>query len=327
MPIRSWRARGALLGALWALGLAAHAAVLATATPGVTLTLATGLGESTPMAVAYVPAFDRYYGGAGGFPNSPDTVFSSVGVQLGQQSTGVDDRGLYFNPTTGDLEAVSYYACCGGGAITGIQAINLDGSGNLLGTNAQLLAGPIAALGNSQTMPAYDPVGNLLYAIQQGTATINVVNRSGGAAVTTITLNLAAAGATPGGVNTNCLGFTGVTGFELVVYDYTNSRALVFNLAGSFIGASALPVIGQTDNNTGYGCGYAKGQFFVFDDALGSAGGWRGFVVLSSAPPAATVTPIPTLTGAGVGSLSMFVGLLGMLFLRRRTSARRPRRA
>jgi len=269
------------------------------------------------MAVGYVPAFQRYYGGSGDFSTSPVTVFSSSGSQLSQGPTGVDGRGLYFNPNTGFLESMSYNACCafGLGSAVGLQHINLDGSGNLVGTNTQLLSAPIAAIGaNTQAMVSYDPGSDHLYSKQTGSAVVNVANRTSAAALGTITLNLAGAGVTTGDVNDNFVGTTGVAGSELAIYDFTNHRALVFDLAGNFIGASLLPAIPGGTNNL-YGSGYANGQFFVFDDTIGTAGAWRGFNIFAGA---AVSTPVPTLSGFGVIVLAAIIGLLAMLGLRRR---------
>jgi hypothetical protein len=322
MQFLSLRARSALAVSLWLVGAIAHAAVLATATPGVTLTLTTSLGNPG-MSVGYVPAFQRYYGGSGNGPGVPMAVFTSTGVQLANGTPGVDVRGLYFNSSNGNLEAVAYNACCGSGSVTGVQRIDLDGSGNLVGTNSQLLAGPIAGLGtNSQTMPSYDPAANRLYAKQSGSADVTVANRTTGALMTTITLNLAAAGVTAGDVNDDYVGFTGATGNELVTYDFTNHRALVFDLAGTFVGASALPAI-PVGNNQSYGTAYENGQFFVFDDTIGAAGGaWRGFTILSGGPPPpATSTPVPALTGANVAILCAMLGIFAIIALRRQAKA------
>lgn len=314
MRLSSICARAALGLLLGAAGVAAHAAVLATAAPGVTLTLTTSLGNPG-MAVAYVPAFSRYYGGSGNGPGVPMAVFTSAGVQLASGPTGVDDRGLYFNANTGGLEAVSYNACCGAGAVTGVQHIDLDGSGNLAGTNTQVVAGPIAGFGtNSQTMPSFDPAANRLYAKQSGSANLTVADRATGALVTTITLNLAAAGVTTGDVNDNYVGFTGVAGNELVIYDATNHRALVFSLAGSYVGTSMLPAI-PVGTNQDYGTAYANGQLFVFDDTVGANGAWRGFTILSGG---SVSTPVPALDGAGLGLLGAMLVLFAFFALRRR---------
>jgi hypothetical protein len=299
------------------LASATQAAILATATPGVTLTLTSSLGNP-PMEVTYVPTFQRYYGGSGNGPGVPAAIFDSAGVQVGNASSGVDLRGMWFNANTGFLESNSYNACCGSGAVTGIQHINLDGSGNYVGTNTQLVAGPLAGLGgNSQTLASYDPAGNVLYSKQGGSANVTVANRASGALVTTITLNLAAAGVTPSDINDNFVGFTGVAGSELVSFDFTNHRALVFNLAGNYIGASILPAITPTFDNQDYGAGYANGQLFVFDDSIGGAGGaWRGFVILGNSAS----LPVPTMTDAGLCLLGVLVVAVAAFGLRRRES-------
>ena len=296
--------------------MSAEATVIPTAVESTSLPLSTSY--STPMSVAYISSFSRYYAGDGGSTSSLARVWDAAGTVVGTSTTGVDNRSLSFNPNTSLLESVSYSACCSSGPVSGIQSLTLDGSGNYTGANTQLLAAPIAGLGgNDQTMPSYDPATNRLYAKQSGTADVNVVDRATGALITTITLNLTAAGVTADDVNVNFVGFTGVSGEELAVFDFTNRRVLIFSLTGGYVGASALPAgltVDWYDQN--YGNGYANGLFFIFDTAVGANGTYRSFQVVQNVPAAAT--PIPTMNEWGLIIFMMMAGVGSVYFLRRR---------
>jgi hypothetical protein len=290
-------------------------AVLANATEGAPLTLTNAVCD-TPMAVAYDPTFDRYYGAAGGSASCAMFVFSSAGTQLSSATIGVDQRGAYYNPATAAVEVVSFDANTGSGANVGIQKVDLDGSGNLLGTNTQLLAAPIAALGFDQTMPSFNPGANLLYAKQSGSTTINVVNRTTGASAGTITLALPG-GVVVGDLNANGIGFTGVAGAELAIYDATHHQVLVYNLAGTLVGTSLLPAIASVFNNQVFGTAYANGFMFVWDDNSGAFGAWRRFTIFGAAPPAGP-TSVPTLSPASLAFLVGTLVIAAFVFLRRK---------
>ncbi|MDA8433250.1 MAG: hypothetical protein M0Z60_09860 [Nitrospiraceae bacterium] len=302
--------------ALIVMSISSEAAILSTAVEVTGLPLSTSY--DTPMAVAYIPSFARYYSGDGDGTSSPARVWDSTGTVIGTSTTGVDNRGVFFNPNTSLLESVSYSSCCSSGPVSGIQSLTLDGAGSYTGTNTQLLAAPIAGFGsNDQTMPSYDPATNRLYAKQSGTADVNVVDRTTGALITTITLDLAAAGVTASDVNVNFVGFTGVAGEELAIFDFTNRRALIFNLTGGYVGASALPAgltVDWYDSN--YGNGYANGLFFIFDTAVGANGTYRGFQVVQAAP--AVAEPVPTMTEWGMIAFMVLAGLGSAYFLTRR---------
>ena len=71
-----------------------------------------------------------------------------------------------------------------------------------------------------------------------------------------------------------CLGFTGVAGYELVVWDYGGmDRALLFDLAGNFTGESDLGVDFPNHNYNGK---FAGGLFWTFDQ---NTDAWYGFEI------------------------------------------------
>jgi len=227
-------------------------------------------------SVAYHPIHDRYYAADLGGPGNPAYAWDASGNLVNTDNPGVDQRGVYYNPNTGLLESVSYAACCSANPVRGIMALDLDAAGDYLGTNTQLLPAPIAALGtNNQTMPSYDPATDQLFA-SQGDGTVNVVNRTTGAAQPTITLDLGGAGVVVGNLNRDFVGFTGRTGEELAILDHANLQILVFDLTGAYVGASALPA-GVTISDTSYNSGYTNGLFFIRDETFGANGGNRSF--------------------------------------------------
>ncbi|MBY6204950.1 DUF11 domain-containing protein, partial [Halomonas denitrificans] len=252
-----FRAGLALLACLFIVSNAGAQSVLANAVPTIQLQG----GGATPMNVAYDPVLDRYYSTTGGFQSVPAYTHDGAGNLLATtQPLNNDNRSIFYNPNTNAIELISFNAVSGGSP-DGLMTAGRDGAGILTGSNTAILAA-LPGLPGSQTMPAYDPIDDVFYARESGNV-VNIVRRSDGGLQGQITLDVVAAGGAS--LNNNTIGFD-VTERVLVVLDngVSPSRALVFDLAGSFIGASALPPGSPSPGS--YGVGYANGQLFVSDN-------------------------------------------------------------
>ncbi len=264
----------ALSGALLFGAASADAApvILPTAQPTVNLPR-TG-GTNVPMNVTYHPGLNRYFASAGGFPGVNAYVWNAAGALLQRKiPINVDVRSFNYNANTGNIEAISFNAKNGSTIQYGLLQMGIDGSGLLTGTNTQLVASLPGLIG-SQTMPAYDAGRNRLYSRETGSL-INVVNRATGALISTITLNVAAAGSPA--LQNYTIGYDSASDV-LIVVGYATKRAYVFNLNGSYVGSSLLP--GNPTIVSGFGTGYTNGMLFVTDGS--AAGTYLGFKILES---------------------------------------------
>lgn len=304
----------AFYGALLAVGLAIFAAAAAAQIPANaarTIFLPQGPGSfSSPMNVAYHPGFGQYYASSGGSPSYQASIYNSSGTIVNSiEPINIDVRSWNYNPNTGQIEVVSFDAVSGGGG-RGLIEAQLDGSGFYTGGTAQLLAS-MPGNASSQTMPAYDSGNNVFYSRDSGN-TVNVVSRADGSLVSSINLDTATAGS--GTLNSYAIGFSEPDGW-LIVLDTTNNTAVIFDLAGAYVGTTALDITVRSS----YGMGFANGQLFAWD---ASTNGWQGYDIGATPgggpvtpPTPAGATPIPTTP---LWSLVLLAGLLGLLGLVRR---------
>ncbi len=231
----------------------------------------------SPMNVVYHPGFQRYYASNGGDPAWSAWVYDEFGNRIQTlESIGVDVRAWTFNPNivepTGSqgLEIVSFDAQDGdGGDERGVIHPGVDGAGFLTGGTTNVLA-ELPGLIDRQTAPSYDPLRNVFYSRALGTL-VHVVDRDTGELVGTFDLDFAAAGV----IDSDVLGWS--LGYDpdlqcLVAADQTYDRALVFELDGSFAGASAIDM----DIHRQWGVAYTNGQFFIWSD---ERNGWQGYLI------------------------------------------------
>lgn len=270
----------AVVGSAMVVATTDASVVLPDGVPTIFLERGPGTG-STPMSVAYHPLFSYYYASNGGNPSFAAWVYDAAGNRIQDLGAlGIDARGWNYNPNTGLLEVVAF-------GTGGLWEAQVDGSGLLTGV-ANPLLGSMPGNNGSQTMPAYDPVNDLFYSRNQD-GLVHRVSRTDGSFIDSFSLDLAAAGVTGGDLTSYAIGYD--PAFELlIVADATNDRALVFDTAGAFIGASNLAM----NVPTGFRMGYANGQIFVFDD---SSNGWQGFEVLIPGPGALALLAVAGLGG------------------------------
>lgn len=264
---------------------------------------------SSASSIAYHPGFGRYYGSNTGGTSQPAWSFGAGGGAFIQETAplNIDARGWFYNPNTGQLEVSSYNACCDADPERGLIAPGVDGSGNLTGGTTNILAPPLAGIADDQSAPAYNPVADVIYS-RGSTDTVNVADRADGSLVTTIVLDVPAAGASS--VPSDGVVFVPEENW-LGVLDQDNDDVLVFDLAGDFVARIELD-IDVTDASRRPG--YANGQLFVYDEIRDV---WQGYRI-SDLVAAEESVPVPTWSTWATWLSIMMLGLLGAMSLRQR---------
>jgi hypothetical protein len=206
-------------------------------------------------------------------------VYSADGVHLQTSSPGYNNRSLYFNPNSKQLETITYNISSDAGFApnTGIFSLDTDDKGNLLGTSKDVFAyNP--AFGDAATMPTYDAANKLYYAKQERSNVVRIVDLKSREKVGEIKLDLSAAGVKPDDISDHYVAYTGLAGEELAVLDIDHKAILVFDKNGQFVGKSALPTDLKLRAKNHYnGLGYANGLMFVYYETLGEFGTYYGF--------------------------------------------------
>ncbi|MEQ8802351.1 MAG: hypothetical protein RLP45_09950 [Haliea sp.] len=256
--------------------------------------------NAAESSVAYHPGFSQYDTSGIGTTSRPGFVYDNAGTLIHTEDPlNIDVRAINFNPNTGLLEVVTFGAVTGGVG-RGLIEAQLDGSGLYTGGTATLLAS-MPGNDGSQTLPAYDPARDRFYS-RGSSNTVNIVARSDGSLLGTITLDFATAGVAS--ATNNALGFAPSQDW-LIVTDSADDTAAIFDLSGDHVGTSALDV----DVPGSYNIGFANGQLFVQ-----TGEGYQGFDIGAGAPSASPPATIPTIGAYGL--IFTAIGLF-MLAVRR----------
>ena len=251
---------------------------------------------SKPMSIAYMPLYDRYYVADGGLaPMGSETeapiskseihVYSADGKYVQSAKPGFDNRSIYFNTDTQQLETVTYNISSNAGFSpnTGVFALDLDGKGNLKETSRDI-SGFNAAFGDASTIPTYDPKTKHYFAKQGRSNAIFVVDLNNTEKLEEIKLDLKSANVQFDDITDYYAAFTGIKGEELAVLDVDHKAVLVFDIKGKFVAKSALPkTLKLRSQNHIAGLGYTNDLFFLYHEPEGEFGTFYGFKVFSAA--------------------------------------------
>lgn len=271
----------------------AHAEVLPEAVVGIKIPLSKK-PTTRPMGVAYVPFVSRYYiadGGLSAVPGDTESMFSKSeihvfdekGGYLHSARPGFDNRSIYFNPNTHQLELVTYNISSAAGFMpnTGIFSLQISEKGDLQETSKDIL-GFNPAFGDAGTMPTYNPETGQYYAKQERSNIVWVVDPAKREKVAEITLDLNSAGVKNDEISDHYVAYTGVKGHELALLDIDHKAVLVYGLNGKLMGKSALPKDMKLRAQNHYtGLGYANGMMFIYHEPEGEFGTYYGFKVLN----------------------------------------------
>jgi hypothetical protein len=244
------------------------------------------------MSIAYVPIHQRYYVADGGLaPMGSETeapisksqvhVYGDGGQYIQSAKPGYDNRSIYFNQTTKQLETVTYNISSNGGFSpnTGLFSLELDDKGNLTG-NSKDISGFNAAFGDASTIPTHNAETNLYYAKQGRSNLVWVIDLNKDEKVEEIKLDLNTAGVQFDDITDYYCAYTAIKGEELAVLDVDHKAVLIFDIKGKFVGKSTLPgTLKLRAQNHIAGLGYTNGLFFVYHEPEGEFGTFYGFKV------------------------------------------------
>ena len=232
---------------------------LANAVADITLQCA-GVGN-TRTGVAYYPTKNRYYSVVAGTTNYPiETFAASGGAALSSSVQTGDYRGLWYNPLLGTIEGNTFNG-------VGIFSQNIDPvTGYVTGTATNLLSGTMP---NSQSCGVYDAANDQVLYYNGGN--LYKHSRSTGLQISTIAIT----GLPAGNINLYSLGYTGVSGREVCLYDYTNQAVRFINLSnGAYVSSCQLPASAPVPGS--YRMGYANNRIFLYDQSVSR---WYGYKV------------------------------------------------
>ncbi len=203
---------------------------------------------SNRSGVAYNPALDIYYGNIAGAASYQFETYSGTGVLLFTATANIDVRGVWWNPTLNQLEMNTYNSA-------GIYQKTLDGNGYATATNNVIQAANVQP--NLQSFGQYDWINN--HFIYYNAGNIVRVNRA-----TNVTVSTNAVTGLPVGTNLTdfAIGFTGVSNYEIVLYDYSNRRAIFVNgNTYAYTGNTQFP--GTAIGTSWFNVGYANKRLFL----------------------------------------------------------------
>ncbi len=215
-----------------------------------------GTNATTNSSLVWHPVRQRYYGLRPGLSAYPlETWLVTGGLSVAQTTCGMDTRGMWYNPSTGNIERNGFNA-------NGWATMDIDVSSNAMNTFTVLFAGQNQP--NIQSFGILDPSTNSVLFYESGS--LRVYSR----ATATLTATIPLTGVSLANVATYTVLYSGQTGYELMLYDVVLKRILFFNrTTGAFSGqcdlpASAAPVL--TGNS--FRLSYTNGRFWVFNSTL-----------------------------------------------------------
>ncbi len=277
--------------ALMTLASTANAEILPEAEVGIKIPMVKK-PTTRPFTVAHIPGFKRYYIADGGLaPMGSETeapysksqihAYDEDGKYVNSSRPGYDNRSIYYNSNTHQLETVTYNISSdlGFAPNSGIFSIHLTESGELKDSSDEISQfNP--AFGDSATIPSYDAEHKRYYAKQAHGNNVFIVDPNSREKTGVITLELDKAGAAHDDVSESFIAYTAVKGEEFALLDVDHKAVLLFDITGKYVGKSALPKTLKLRANNHYtGLGYANQMLFVFHEPEGEFGTYYGFKI------------------------------------------------
>ena len=248
--------------------------------------------STRPMTVAFIPGEKKYYIADGGlspvgnepFSKSQVHVYDEKGTYIKSFSPGFDNRSIYYNENSKNLETVTYNISSAAGFFpnTGIFSLKLDDQG-LLTNKSDTVSRFSESFGSAGTMPTYDAKNNQYFAKQEKSNIVRVIDASSNDIKSEIELDFSAAKVEHHDVTDHYIAFTNVPGHELMLLDVDHKKFLVFNLKGDLVGTSELAKdLKIRAKNHFNGLGYTNnGLFFLYIDSEGEFGTYHAYKILN----------------------------------------------
>lgn len=249
--------------------------------------------STRPMTVAYHPALMHYYVADGGLapmgtewsaPISKSQVhaFDEKGGYVNSAGPGFDNRSIYYNPNTGNIETITFNISSdlGFAPNTGLYALEISEQGKIKDSSKEIMQFH-PAFGDGFTMPSYDADNDRYFAKQKRSNKVLIVSTKEQKAMGEIELDIASAGAKFNDISDNFVAYTGSIGEELALLDLDHQAFLVFDLTGKFVAKSTIPKgIKLRAKNYYNGLGYTNNMFFLFDEHEGEFGTYHGYRII-----------------------------------------------
>lgn len=246
-----------------------------------------------PMTVAYQPALMHYYVADGGLapmgseweaPISKSQVhaFDAEGKYVNSASPGYDNRSIYYNANTANIETITYNisSAFGFAPNTGMYALDISETGKIKDSSKEIIQFH-TAFGDSFTMPSYDAEHDRYFAKQSRSNKVRIVSIKESEPLGEITLDIATAGAKFDDISDSFIAYTGAKGEELALLDLDHKAILIFDLSGKFVAKSTLPdTISLRAKSYYNGLGYANDMFFLYNEKEGEFGTYHGYQVI-----------------------------------------------
>jgi|GEM_PF-583305 len=202
-------------------------------------------------AVAWHPGLNLFFTVIAGNAEFPLEGFSKTGQNSYSAEAGVDVRGLWYNPGTGNLE---------GNAAGEAGWFSISFNRNMTAHQASsLVAGQYQP--DFQSVGAYNSGEKKVAYFNPVTEAIDLYPSKKPSKVKSVPLKLSSCGADA--LNQTSLGYTGVKDFEYVFLNYNDHKLVFVNKAGQETATTALP-----EELASYGAfkfAFAAGRVFLYE--------------------------------------------------------------
>ena len=225
------------------------------APPGITLPNA----PTNQAGVAYNPDKKLYYAVRAGSSGYLLYTYDESGNQVAENTAGFDFRGLWWNPNNSSLEGNSYNG-------QGYRSVDLDANGYALSTGA---TDPV-----SNYQPDLQSQGDYDYDLDEviycDNNTIYRTSRATGLLID----DIAVTGLPANTINTTFVGYTGISGGEVLIYDYVN-KAVYFidKTTGAYSWSVQLP--SSAPGQASYNTSYANSHIWITDGSV-----WHSYKIV-----------------------------------------------